>query len=1180
MRPSTRLAAYALLVLSGVTCTDSPTAPKHSGGMAVLNVVPAFSLLAQRTIQDLGNFGLTVNNIHIHIDHPPAAPFDTVVSIPAGADSITLNLSVILNAPTEVLNVQIELRDGTTVLYSGTQTVTAAVGATGTSTPASVPINYVGPGAGLAHFAIAPRDTAILVTGTVPFRVSATDSTGAAVVGVAVHWAVGTAALGTIDGTTGVFTPAGTAGTTEVIATTPNGLGDSTTVVISAPPARLVLVSGGSQTGAAGAALAEPVVVQAQSATGSAVAGVVVSFAGSSGGATASPAQATTGATGNAQTTVTLGHATGAQSVTATLAGVPNLVIPETATAAVAANIAKVSGDAQADTLGAPLAKPFVVSVTDAFGNSAAGATVTWTRVSGAGALGAPTTATDSTGAASDTYTLGHTAGTDTIAASLAGVPGALVKFTAFGHPVASKIQIVSGNQQAATPGTTLPQPLTVLVTDTAGVPVRGATVQWGLSGPGAVAPASSPTDSTGHAATTLTLGAVAGTYVVTASLANGASVTFLEKAVLPVSDTLHFVTQPSNVASVTYITPSIQVEFLNGAGQRDSLGVGATATVALSVLHGPPGGTVRDSTGFAGDTVHAVKGLATFHVGNDIAGTYKLLATSPVATSDSSAAYTVSVGPARQVHYLAGPGVSIAPCDTTTIRPTVLVTDGGGNPVPGASVTWHVDSGGGSLVDPANPTAPASTLVTTADGSAHAAVFWWLGTSGVQKIRAYVTTASEDTIPFALAVYGPGSQLVFTNLFDTTYASGTQVPVVVQVEDSYGNPVPLAGVPVQVYVGEGCEGECNLLPPGAPSHGLRTPAARPSGARVRGRPVRAPAGARAPMPPPAVSAHGVTAFNYGTAPVFAPMAARARGTAARTGHGAYNAVPFGSGVFPWLPCPPFPTVFGDTVVVTDSTGKAVFTGLNIAGKAYETVYLVAYDTSYEAELYDAYGPDFHLTPGAPYTVTVAYDSVHQAVGNPVIDDPEVAVLDSVGNGVPGVTVNFAVTAGGGSLDSTYAVTDYLGGAAVPGWTLGPASGANTVHASATVGGTPSSADLTAIGHQPGALRMTTDLGSTIADSSIISPELQVAVTDSTGSWDLNAAGIVITPSAVLVPADQDASTPSLIGNTSAVSTSPDGSAGFAGLGLMGSGYSYVAIVFSALGLASVMSAVTQLILP
>ncbi|HEU4698565.1 MAG TPA: hypothetical protein VFS40_05260 [Gemmatimonadales bacterium] len=64
---------------------------------------------------------------------------------------------------------------------------------------------------------------------------------------------------------------------------------------------------------------------------------------------------------------------------------------------------------------------------------------------------------------------------------------------------------------------------------------------------------------------------------------------------------------------------------------------------------------------------------------------------------------------------------------------------------------------------------------------------------------------------------------------------------------------------------------------------------------------------------------------------------------------------------------------------------------------------------------------------------------------------PSVTVTDASGRPVGGVTVTFAVTAGGGTASGTTATTDAGGIAAVGGWTLGPAAGENTL--TATVAG-------------------------------------------------------------------------------------------------------------------------------
>src|SRR5690606_34763333 len=74
------------------------------------------------------------------------------------------------------------------------------------------------------------------------------------------------------------------------------------------------------------------------------------------------------------------------------------------------------------------------------------------------------------------------------------------------------------------------------------------------------------------------------------------------------------------------------------------------------------------------------------------------------------------------------------------------------------------------------------------------------------------------------------------------------------------------------------------------------------------------------------------------------------------------------------------------------------------------------------------------------------------AVGTTVAVNPAVIVKDAAGNPVSGVSVQFAVTQGGGSLGSASAQTNQ-GGIASPGvWTLGPNAGSQGLRASLASG--------------------------------------------------------------------------------------------------------------------------------
>lgn len=77
--------------------------------------------------------------------------------------------------------------------------------------------------------------------------------------------------------------------------------------------------------------------------------------------------------------------------------------------------------------------------------------------------------------------------------------------------------------------------------------------------------------------------------------------------------------------------------------------------------------------------------------------------------------------------------------------------------------------------------------------------------------------------------------------------------------------------------------------------------------------------------------------------------------------------------------------------------------------------------------------------------------SIQQQTGDtsqPVANPPAVRVNDSFGNGVPGVTVEFAVEQGGGAISGTSATSDANGIARLLSWTLGSDEGLNEVSAS------------------------------------------------------------------------------------------------------------------------------------
>lgn len=149
-------------------------------------------------------------------------------------------------------------------------------------------------------------------------------------------------------------------------------------------------------------------------------------------------------------------------------------------------------------------------------------------QVSGAN-VGSPTVVDNANG----TYTARYTPtkpGTNSIAIGLNGSP---LKASPFSSVVAPRIVKVgpSGLTQSGVPvGTKVPSPPSAKVTDGAGVPIPGVTVNFAvLAGGGSVVPASRTTNSKGIATLdSWTVGPVAGTNQVRASVSSASFVDFL----------------------------------------------------------------------------------------------------------------------------------------------------------------------------------------------------------------------------------------------------------------------------------------------------------------------------------------------------------------------------------------------------------------------------------------------------------------------------------------------------------------------------------------------------------------------------------------------------------------------------------------------------------------------------
>jgi hypothetical protein len=160
--------------------------------------------------------------------------------------------------------------------------------------------------------------------------------------------------------------------------------------------------------------------VKVTDAKGSAVAGTVVQFSVVNGGGSIQRSSATTDASGIASAgTWTLGTTAGSNILDAAVAGLSTVRFTATATAGAAASIAATAGDNQTVAVGTALPNAPAVIVKDQYSNVVAGAAVTFSLVSGSGALTGAAATTGADGIARlGSWTLGVANGVQQIRAT------------------------------------------------------------------------------------------------------------------------------------------------------------------------------------------------------------------------------------------------------------------------------------------------------------------------------------------------------------------------------------------------------------------------------------------------------------------------------------------------------------------------------------------------------------------------------------------------------------------------------------------------------------------------------------------------------------------------------------------------------------------------------------------
>ena len=819
------------------------------------------------------------------------------------------------------------------------------------------------------------------------------------------------------------------------------------------PPSAVVAVGEATLAGTVGDLLPTPLTVKVTDAKGKPLGGVAVTFAVAEGGGSVSNAVDTTNVAGTAATSWRLGERAGAQRVTASVAGVTGQVsFTATARPGAPASIAANGGNQQTVVVGtAVLSAPSVI-VRDRFTNPVPGVSVLFTVATGGGSVTGSAGTTNSAGvAAVGEWKMGTVVGTNTLTALAlgSGITGNPVTFTATATAGAAAVITAPGGTslsgivfRAMSP---VPQ---VRVADASGNPVSGATVTFTGSTGSTVVPTggTKTTDANGLAAPDgWVLGTTVANYTLTAAVSGAPSlvITAAARADTPSAMTITAGNnQTVQAGRAVPIEPSVRVTDVHGnvvAGVEVLFEVGSGGGTAV----GRRATTNAQGTATVGGwTLGDAVGVNTLVASVTTAGV-SVPAVTFTATATAGSAATMAASAGQNQSAPAGTAVATAPA--------VVVRDARGNPVSGVAVTFSVGSGNGTVT---GGTATTNSAGVAAVGS------WVLGSAvGTQTLVARSGTLSEVTFT-ATATAGAAARIAaWSSQSQINIVAGSSLTVsqrpAVRVTDVEGNPVSGVAVTFRVaqsgasgYLG----GSDTVSTATTNANGIATVGAWvvPSTANVTATATASVSGVAETVDfqvatiPGAVARLVITSGGLSTLTATAgttyPITITARdannnvvtgytGAKTLTFSGASAAI---SGTAPTAGGTAFATAFSATFA------SGVVT-LNLVLYRAEVAIISVTDGSVSS------GDTGRLTAtvasaSAASLSKVAGDNQTASATTNVATAPSVQLVDTWGNAVStaGVTVSFAVTAGGGTVTPASVATNASGRATVTSWQLGP----------------------------------------------------------------------------------------------------------------------------------------------
>jgi hypothetical protein len=487
-----------------------------------------------------------------------------------------------------------------------------------------------------------------------------------------------------------------------------------------------------------------------------------------------------------------------------------------TNTAGAPANVSVFAGGSQNTPVGSAYGSRFQVLVTDSFGNPVVGAPVSFAvpefGASGsfdAGAVAPTSTESVATGgvapqiiailigakvpsdvvgiATTQVFFANHTPGPFSVTATVPGV-SAPATFSLTNTTVPAAIKVIAGSGQKATVNTGFGQRLQARVTDAAGNPVSGITVDFEVPGTGPsgvfAGPSQAVTGANGVVrAPALIAGTAAGTFVVNAWVADVATpAVFTLTNTAGAANAINVVAGSPQSATVgTRYKTALQAQVLDSFNNPVS---NQKVTFTIVSTAGGAGGTFIGGKTTVVETT-TVQGIATAPtlLAGRLTGPFTVMATVNGVSTPARFSLTNHAAPAHDP--AAGPPQSAVVGQAYAGPLTARVRDAYGNPIQGVVVIFSAPGQGPSGSFSGSPTASA---VTNAQGVATTSPF-----TANTKAGSFLVTVSAKGVPSSTIKLTnlPGPAAVLTAV--PGYPSMVSKSAVfagpqIQVTDAYGN--------------------------------------------------------------------------------------------------------------------------------------------------------------------------------------------------------------------------------------------------------------------------------------------------------------------------------------------------------------------------------------------------------